>query len=81
MEGCLMLRDGGGGLHSWPFYEKRVQPWEREPSGGLNCAWLYKPKASIKQRLSRVSLTVELQTAGKARKRKKQTGPQGRNSQ
>lgn len=79
MEGCLKLRDEGGGGCILGHSMKKGSNHGREPSGGLNCAWLYKPKATIKQSLSKVTLTVELQTTGKAHDRKNQK--EGKNKQ
>lgn len=92
MEGWLKLggeKGGvGGGLHSWPFHEKKGATMGVSQEEGSIMHGYTKPKATSKQCLSKLSLTVELSSSDhrksplgqKTEKGKKQTGTQGHSS-
>lgn len=71
MEGWLKLGGervgwgGGGGLHSWPFHEKKGATMGVSQEEGSIMHGYTKPKATSEQCLSKPSLT-ELQAPGKA---------------
>lgn len=81
MEGWLKLGGGGvGGLHSWPFHEKKGATMGVSQEEGSIMHGYTKPKATSKQCLSKLSLT-ELQTTGKAHYRKKTEKGKKKNKQ